>query len=132
MNPETNQPQLQPFLKSNLGNNDKEIGSQNAPYFYKITSGHCVSKSGIIFHAQIGNESFMYGYTGVHSQSINLRCKFKGCPALAYARVPKSTGVIKCKGTRRTYRRNGKGEVKARLEKGIFSPRNRKILKFLT
>ena len=109
LSPETNQP--------NLENKEKEVGSQNAPYFYKITPGQRDGFNGLIFHAQIGNESFTYGYTFVNSQGINLRCKVKGCPATAYARIPKSTGLIKWKGTRKNYG-DGKGHlrVKARLE----------------
>ena len=102
----------QPYVIANLENQDREVGSQNAPFFYKITSGQRDSQS-LIFHAQIGTEYFMYRIgSGVHSQSINLRCKVKGCPAVAHAHIPKSSGLIKVKGTRS----NGKRQVKARLE----------------
>ena len=102
----------QPYIISNLDNQEREVGSQNAPFFYKITSGQRDGKS-VIFHAQIGTEYFMYRISdNVNSQSINLRCKIKGCPAVAKAHIPKSSGLIKVKGTRS----DGKGRTKARLE----------------
>ena len=101
----------QPYLISNLENKGKEVGSQNAPYFFKITSGQRDSKS-LIFHAQIGTEYFMYRIRGVYSKSINLACKFPGCPAQAFAHIPKSSGLIFVKGTRS----NGQRQVKTRLE----------------
>ena len=102
----------QPYIISNLDNQEREVGSQNAPFLYKITSGQRDGKS-IIFHAQIGTEYFMYRISdNVNSQSINLRCKTKGCPAVAKAHIPKSSGLIKVKGTRS----DGKGRTKARLE----------------
>ena len=48
----------------------------------------------------------------MNSQSMNLKCKIPGCPAVAYAHIPKSSGLIKVKGTRC----NGRRQVKARLE----------------
>ena len=102
----------QPYIIANLENQDREVGSQNAPYFYKITSGQKDTQS-LIFHAQIRKEYFMYRIcANVHSQSINLQCKIRGCPAVAYARIPKSSGLVKVKGTRC----NGRRQVKARLE----------------
>ena len=104
----------QPYTIANLENQDREVGSQNAPFFYKITSGHKDSQS-LIFHAQIGTEYFMSRIcSNVNSQSMNLKCKIQGCPAVAYAHIPKSSGLVKVKGTRS----NGKRKVKARLGNG--------------
>ena len=49
----------QQYIIANLENQDREVGSQNAPFFYKITSGQRDTQS-LIFHAQIGKEYFMY------------------------------------------------------------------------
>ena len=106
----------QPYTISNLENQDRELGSQNAPFFYKITSGQRDSQS-LIFHAQIGTEYYMYRIFGhVSSQWINFKCKSKGCPAVAKAHIPKSSGLIKVTGTRSS----GRGETKATLENNKF------------
>ena len=63
----------QPYTISNLENQDRELGSQNAPFFYKITSGQRHSQS-LIFHAQIGTEYYMYrifGHVSSHCQPVD-------------------------------------------------------------
>ena len=92
----------QPYIISNLDNQERDGKS-------------------VIFHAKIGTEYFMYRISdNVNSQSINLRCKIKGCPAVAKAHIPKSSGLIKVKGTRS----DGKGRTKARLENKNISIEN--------
>ena len=98
----------EPYRIENLENQGKLKGSVEEPYFFKITSGNRDQKS-IICHAQIGTEYFMYRVDSqVHRESVNLRCKIRGCPATASAKIPKSTGLIKENGTRS----NGKRQVK--------------------
>ena len=68
-------------------------------FFYHITTGKFLKKS-IIFHAQIGRKYHEYHIRNVNSETLNLVCTDRSCPARALVRVPKSTGLITVKRTR--------------------------------
>ena len=83
----------------NLENQNRDVGTCQNPFFYHITTGKFLKKS-IIFHAQIGRKYHEYHIRNVNSETLNLVCTDRSCPARAHVRVPKSTGLITVKRTR--------------------------------
>ena len=77
----------------NLENQKKNVGSCSKPFFYHITTGKFIKKSAV-FHAQIHKKYHEYHIRNVNSETLNLVCVEKSCPARAHLRVPKSTGLI--------------------------------------
>ena len=69
------------------------------PFFYHITTGKFIKKSAV-FHAQIQQKYHEYHIKSVNSQTLNLICVDKSCPARALLKVTKSSGLITEKGTK--------------------------------
>ena len=65
-------------------------------------------KKSIIYHAQIGRKYHEYHIRNVNSETLNLVCTDRSCPARALVRVPKSTGLITLK--RIKTKTNGKNQ----------------------
>ena len=84
---------------SNLNNQGKNVGSCSNPFFYHITTGQRIRKSAI-FHAQIGTKYHEYHIQRVNSETLNLACSDRSCPAKALVRVRKEVGLITIKGTK--------------------------------
>ena len=88
-----------PYEIPNLENQKNDMGTCTKPFFYHITTGKFIKKSAI-FHAQILRKYHEYRISTVNSETLNLACVVKSCPARALLRVPKSTGLINVKGTK--------------------------------
>ena len=67
----------------NLINQGKNVGTCKNPYFFHITSGERVKKTAI-FHAQIGTNYYEYYIRWVNSETLNLMCTDRTCPAKAF------------------------------------------------
>ena len=70
-----------------------------------------IYKKSAVFHAQINKQYHEYHIRNVNSETLNLACVVKSCPARAHLRVPKSTGLITLKRTVR--KTNGKNQKSA-------------------
>ena len=81
----------------NLENQNKDVGSCSKSFFYHITTGKFIKKRS--FHAQINKKYHEYHIKNVNSETLNLICVVKSCPARAHLRVPKPTGLITLKRT---------------------------------
>ena len=75
------------------------MGTCEKPFFYHITTGKFIKKSAV-FHAQIQQKYHEYHIKSVNSQTLNLICVDKSCPAGALLKVTKSSGLITEKGTK--------------------------------
>ena len=87
------------YVIPNLENQKNDVGSCSKPFFYHITTGKFIKKSAV-FHAQIHQKYHEYHIKNVNSETLNLVCVAKSCPARALLRVPKSTGLITVKRTK--------------------------------
>ena len=83
----------------NLINQGKNVGTCKNPYFFHITSGERVKKTAI-FHAQIGTNYYEYYIRWVNSETLNLMCTDRTCPAKALVKVRKESNLITIKGTK--------------------------------
>ena len=83
----------------NLENQKNDVGTCEKPFFYHITTGKFIKKSAV-FHAQIQRKYHEYHIRTVNSETLNLVCVDKSCPARAHLRVPKSSGLITVKRTK--------------------------------
>ena len=83
----------------NLENKKNDVGTCQKPFFYHITTGQFIKKSSV-FHAQIQQKYHQYHIKSVNSQTLNLACVDRSCPARALLRVAKSSGLITEKGTK--------------------------------
>ena len=81
----------------NIINQGKNIGTCNNPYFFHITTGERIKKSAI-FHAQIGTKYHEYYIRQVNSETLNLKCIDRTCPARELVKVRQSS-LITIKGT---------------------------------
>ena len=75
------------------------MGTCEKPFFYHITTGKFIKKSAV-FHAQIQQKYHEYHIKSVNSQTLNLICVDKSCPARALLKDTKSSGLITEKGTK--------------------------------
>ena len=66
-------------------------------FFYHITTGQRIRKS-TIFHAQIGTKYHEYHIKRVNSETLNLICSDRSCPAKALVKVRKESNLITIKG----------------------------------
>ena len=80
----------------NIINQGKNIGTCNNPYFFHITTGERIKKNAI-FHAQIGTKYHEYYIRQVNSETLNLKCSDRTCPARALVKVRQSS-LITIKG----------------------------------
>ena len=83
----------------NLINQGKNVGTCKNPYFFHITTGQRVKKTAI-FHAQIGTNYYEYYIRWVNSETLNLMCTDRTCPAKALVKVRKESSLITIKGTK--------------------------------
>ena len=99
-----------PYEIPNLENQKKDVGTCQKPIFCHITTGKFIKKSAV-FHAQIQQKYHEYHIRNVNSETLNLVCVEKSCPARALLRVPKSSGLI----TERTRTKNNGTQQKIYL-----------------
>ena len=85
-----------PYEIPNLENQKNDVGTSQKPFFYHITTGKFIKKSAV-FHAQIQRKYHEYHIRTINSETLNLVCVDKSCPARALLRVPKSSGLITVK-----------------------------------
>ena len=88
-----------PYEIPNPENQKNDVGTNQKPLFYHITSGKFIKKSAI-FYAQIHQKYHEYHIRNVNSETLNLACVDRSCPARALLRVPKSSGLITVKRTK--------------------------------
>ena len=74
----------------NLINQGKNVGTCKNPFFFHITTGERIKKSAI-FHAQIGEKYHKYYIRQVNSETLNLKCIDRTCPARALVKVRQSS-----------------------------------------
>ena len=66
----------------NLENQKNDVGTCQKPFIYHITTGKFIKKSAV-FHAQILRKYHEYHIRAVNSETLNLGCVVKSCPAKA-------------------------------------------------
>ena len=88
-----------PYEIPNLENQKNDVGTSQKPFFYHITTGKFIKKSAV-FHAQIQRKYHEYHIRTINSETLNLVCVDKSCPARALLKVPKSSGLITVRRTK--------------------------------
>ena len=77
----------------NLENQRNDVGTCEKPFFYHITTGKFMKKS-LVFHAQIQRKYHEYHIKSVNSQTLNLACVDRSCPARALLRVAQKISLL--------------------------------------
>ena len=82
-----------PYEIPNLENQKNDMGTCTKPFFYHITTGKFIKKSAI-FHAQILRKYHEYRISTVNSETLNLACVDRSCPARALLRVAQKISLL--------------------------------------
>ena len=111
----------------NLENQKNDVGTCQKPFFYHITTGKFIKKSAV-FHAQIQRKYHEYHIRTINSETLNLVCVDKSCPARALLKVPKSSGLITVRRTKtKTNVTKQNGRVQSKGTRDHFSSEPLKI-----
>ena len=78
--------EIEPYAIAGIETVNIEQGSDQLPYFYKITSGQKDTRS-LVFHAKIKTEYHQYTIRQVNKKSLNLACSFRKCKAKATVKI---------------------------------------------
>ena len=70
--------EIEPYAIAGIETVNIEQGSDQLPYFYKITSGQKDTRS-LVFHAKIKTEYHQYTIRQVNKKSLNLACSLRKC-----------------------------------------------------
>ena len=78
--------EIEPYAIAGIETVNIEQGSDQLPYFYKITSGQKDTRS-LVFHAKIKTEYHQYTICQVNKKSLNLACSLRKCKAKATVKI---------------------------------------------